>query len=86
MVRHTYTKMVLDNPMCVAKRFEVNADAYRKRHGCPEGATPENPKILDDPWNITIKALRLKHEVKQAQEAAEFEAFMARTRPGIARD
>ena len=47
---------------------------------------PENPKILNDPWNITIKALRLKHEAKQAQEAAEFEAFMARTRPGIARD
>ena len=83
--------MIVVNPMCVAKRFEVT-DASRKRHGCPEAVgaqkvpQPENPKILNDPWNITIKALRLKHEAKQAQEAAEFEAFMARTRPGIARD
>jgi hypothetical protein len=78
-----YRKMDVDDPICVSKRFMVNAEAYRARHGFPEAATPEDPQSLKTPWNETIKSLRLEREAKQSKEAAEFAAFMARTRPGI---
>ena len=74
-----YQKIDLSKPY----NDPVNAEAYRARHGFPEGATPEDPQSLQTPWNETIKSLRLEREAKQAKEAAEFAAFMARTRPGI---